>query len=327
MQQPALTCRRSAVLERLGSLRATPWLLALVAAAPFAGPLAGGAGNAVAVPLALLGVNLAASLATHPAFRVRTALLAFHLALLAIAVLAAAGRATSLAGRFELLEGAAFDGVLLDGERGPLHRDRLAAASFVNGGFTIDYAPGMKRGRTRNAVAWRDDGGAPRSATIGDQRPLVLHGYRFYTTPNKGFAPLLRWRAPGAAEVVGAVHLPSWPAHEHAQAAQWQLPGGETVWVMLKIDEALLDERAAGAFRTPQAHRLVVRVGERRAELRPGERLALPGGELGYDGLRTWMGYRVAYDPTLPWLLASGVVAVLALGGHVAGRLRERRAA
>ncbi|OYU68100.1 MAG: hypothetical protein CFE45_43430, partial [Burkholderiales bacterium PBB5] len=35
-----------------------------------------------------------------------------------------------------------------------------------------------------------------------------------------------------------------------------------------------------------------------------------------YEGLRTWMGYRVAFDPTLPWLLASALLAALALGVH-----------
>ena len=46
-------------------------------------------------------------------------------------------------------------------------------------------------------------------------------------------------------------------------------------------------------------------------------------GRLVYDGLRTWMGYRVAYDPSLPWLLAAALLATLALALHATLRLRE----
>jgi hypothetical protein len=59
----------------------------------------------------------------------------------------------------------------------------------------------------------------------------------------------------------------------------------------------------------------VLRMGDaRRTAARPGVRIA--GGTLVYDGLRTWMGYRVAYDPTLPWLLAAALLAALSLGWH-----------
>lgn len=324
MRDAALIRRDAAFVARLGSTRATPWLIGLLALALALGESSGRTGTLVIAPLALLAVNLLAAIATHPSFRAQRALLAFHLALLAIVALAGAGRLTYLNGRFELLEGEAFDGVLLDGERGVLHPDRLAQARFVNEGFRIAYAPGMKRGRTQNRVVWTGGNGQRRDATIGDHVPLVLAGYRFYTSPNKGFAPVFRWRTRAAPDVVGAVHLPSYPAHEHGQAAQWRLPGSATTtWIMLKLDAPILDERAAGLFRAAGAHRVVVRVGEQRFELTPGERVSLPEGELVYEELRTWMGYRVAFDPTLPWLLAAGITAVVALGLHVWQRARR----
>jgi cytochrome c biogenesis protein ResB len=52
--------------------------------------------------------------------------------------------------------------------------------------------------------------------------------------------------------------------------------------------------------------------GERR-ELRPGESVTVPEGVLVYEGLTAWMGYKVFYDPTLPWLLASATLAIAAL--------------
>ena len=61
---------------------------------------------------------------------------------------------------------------------------------------------------------------------------------------------------------------------------------------------------------------LVVRIEGQRVALQPGEAWQIAGGTLVYDGLRSWMGYRVAYDPTLPWLLAASLLAALALGLH-----------
>lgn len=300
-----------------GSLRGTLALLGLLAAVvllrPAWWPLAGVIG--------LLALNLLAALVVHPAFRRQLPLLVAHLALLALVLLVAAGRLLALDGRFELTQGETFDGTLLDRDAGPLHVDRLRGLAFSHDGFEIDYAPGRKRGATRNPVRWRDDG-QPRSAVIGDHRPLVLQGHRFYTSPNKGYAPLLQWRPDQGEAVRGAVHLPSFPAHELRQSREWTLPDGRAVWVLLHTDEKLIDPSVPSRFTLPRDHRLVVRVGEQRAELAPGGQLALPGGTLVYEGLRTWMGYRVFYDPTLPWLLAAALLSALALALHYTLKFR-----
>ncbi len=54
--------------------------------------------------------------------------------------------------------------------------------------------------------------------------------------------------------------------------------------------------------------------------------MAIAGGELHYVGLRTWMGYKAAYDPVVSWLLAAALVAVLALVAHYAIKFRRRPA-
>lgn len=301
-----------------GSLRSTLVLLGLLAAVamlrPTWWPLAGVIG--------LLALNLLAAVVVHPAFRRQLPLLVAHLALLALVLLVAAGRLLALDGRFELTQGETFDGTLLDRDAGRLHVDRLQQLSFSHDGFDITYAPGRKRGTTRNTVHWRGDDEQPRSAVIGDHRPLVLQGHRFYTSPNKGFAPLLQWQPDQGEAVRGAVHLPSFPAHELRQSREWTLPDGRAVWVMLHTDEKLIDPQVASRFTLPREHRLVVRVGEQRAELAPGEQLALPGGTLVYEGLRTWMGYRVAYDPTLPWLLVAALLSALSLALHYVLKFR-----
>lgn len=313
--------RARAWIAHLGSLRSTLALMGLLGLATFAGQLAEVLGApALTLAMTLLSVNLVAALVVHPAFRRQLPLLVAHLALLALVVLAACGRLASLDGRFELTQGVPFDGTLMDVRAGVLHRDGLQRLAFSHQGFEIDYAAGRKRGATRNAVTWRDDAGRERSAVIGDHRPLLIDGYRLYTSPNKGFAPLLVWMPDGGEPVTGAVHLPAFPAHELRQSLEWSLPDGRKLWVLLQTDETLIDPARASRFELPRRHTLVVRMDPRRHELQPGQSVDLGGGTLTYVGLRSWMGYRVTYDPTLPWLLAAAVLAAFALAWHYTQR-------
>lgn len=308
------------LLRTLGSLRLTPWALGMLALGLAAyAPRAGASVLWLVAPLAALCVNLGASVATHPAFRREAPLLAFHLALLAAVAIAAAGRLTAFKGEVELAEGEVFDGVASSVERGPWHGDALARVRFAHEGFSIRYAPGLKRAETRNPVRVFEAGGAERVQVIGDTEPLLVEGYRFYTTPNKGFALLFRWTADGRRAERGAVNLPPYPAQEHRQAAQWTPPGAAApVWTMLQFDTPPLDPERESTFRKPERHVVVVRQGERRWELAPGARLALEGGTLEYEGLSTWMGYRVFHDASIPWLLAACLAAVAALAWHFA---------
>ncbi|MDT3670045.1 MAG: cytochrome c biogenesis protein ResB [Aromatoleum sp.] len=306
------------LLRRLASLRLTLALLALLAVGILVAQRFEEARTwPIVVPLALLAANLLAAIATNGVFRRQTALLVFHLSLVALVLLIAAGRLTYLKGHVGITEGASFDGELAIDERGPWHTGDLDAVQFTNEGFTIDYAPGWQRGATRNTVRWQDGDGHWQQSVIGDQEPLILAGFRFYTTFNKGFAPTFAWQRDGAPTVHGSVQLPSYPLNEFSQAAEWTPPGSRVaVWAMLDIDEVVIDPEASSAFRLPQAYTLVVRVGTDRHEMRPGDTLRLPDGMLTFDGLCGWMGYRVFYDWTLPWLLAAGAVAVVSLGTH-----------
>ncbi len=307
-----------ALLAPLGSARLALALIALLGAAVLATYLGSFTSPwPLAATLALIAVNLGCAVLTNAVFRRQTALLVFHLALMALVLLVAAGRLTYLKGRVEVSTGTAFEGVLTQTEAGPWHRSRLAGLRFTNAGFTIDYHPGIKRDRTANAVVWRDRDGRTQRAVIGDNQPLVLAGYRFYTSPNKGFAPVFTWTPVGGAPHRGTIHLPSYPMNEHRQALEWTLPGtGATVWTMLQFDEVLLDPARASRFRLPEHHALVLRIGEARHVLAPGGRLRLAQGELAYEGLTTWMGYTVVYDWTTPWVLAACLLAAGSLALH-----------
>lgn len=305
-------------LRQLASARLTLAIIVLLALGVIAyDPAAGRGAWLVVTPLTLGAINLAAAILTNGVLRQHTALLMFHFALLAIVLLAAAGRLTYLKGQLELAEGETFSGQLTQSDSGPWHRSRLALAAFRNDGYSIRYAKGVKRAETRNAVYWQDQSGQARQAVIGDHTPLTRHGYRFYTSFNKGFAPVFVWQPHDGAPLRGSINLPSYPIHEYRQALDWTLPGTQTaVWTMLQFDEVLLDPQRPSQLRLPAQHKLVLRIGDARHELTPGTRLALPQGVLIYERLTLWMGYTVFYDWTLPWLAAACFFAVAALAWH-----------
>ncbi|MEO5373997.1 MAG: cytochrome c biogenesis protein ResB [Alphaproteobacteria bacterium] len=279
-------------------------------------------GRWMAVPLAGLCVGLAAAVVVTARLREDLGLFVFHVGLALLVGLAALGRLLAFDGHVEVTEGATLDPALVVGVGGPLHRPHFDDAMFVQGPFTIDYAPGMTRRETRSQVSVPDGAGGFSSRTVGDDRPLVLGGYRFYTSHNKGYAPLLTWTA-GGRDVSGAVHLPSYPVNDFRQGTQWRPPDGAaevTLW--LSLPGPIYDEDGRWSFHTPEGIRLVVIRDGQRHELAPGEEVALDGGRLRFERLGTWMGYTIFYDPTLPWLVAASLLAILGLGLYAVSRVR-----
>lgn len=306
-------------VRRTASLRFTlVILLALGGAVVWAYFHAGSTTWPLVLPLSLFAINLLAAIAVQPAFNRHLSLLVFHLALLAVIILVTAGRLTYLHGHTELARGGEFSGTIQGVEAGPWHPWHADQLWFVNEGFAIDYQPGIKRDHTRNQVRYRDPDGVEQTLIIGDQVPLNLQGYRFYTSFNKGFALQFVWLpASGGEALRGQVHLPGYPINEYRQANTWTPPGTQTeLWIQLQFDEQILDPEKPSQFRAPEKHRVVVRWNEQRVVLKPGMRVAMPEGALVYEDLTTWMGYAVRYDWTLPWLLAACLVAVLSLGRY-----------
>ena len=175
----------------------------------------------------------------------------------------------------------------------------------------------MLAGATRARLSWRDAVGDEQQALIGDNRPLVMAGYRIGTSSNKGFAPTFTWIPQQGEPRTGAVHLPSYPANEYNQASTWRLPGvPHELWVQLAIADDFLSPDEAFQFHTPNTgeHSLILRIDEQRYELKPGDSVELEGGRLIYTTLGSWMGFSVFSDWTLPWLLAACFLAVMCLG-------------
>ena len=268
------------------------------------------------VPLAVLSVNLAAAIATNPRIYRRKGLLVFHVSLLAVIVGAAVGRLTFFEGRIEMLEGNPFSVEdVIDVRHGIFHRNRLSEVVFVQGGYTVQYRPGLNRGLTHSHLLVSEDG-RWQTRIVGDDRPLVVGGYRFYTTFNKGFAPLLTWEPEQGEAVSGAIHMPSYPLFEHRQDNRWTPPGGKEIKFWLRLDTGLDREKAWVLDGRKAKAVLVVNENGRRAELLPGQSVRLEGGTLRFERLLTWMGYKIFYDPTLYWMFGFSMLAVAGLFSH-----------
>jgi cytochrome c biogenesis protein len=278
-------------------------------------------GTTISFPFGLMFVNLLAALVTNPKLQRQAGLLGFHVALAALALIVAVDRLTTLSGHVEITEGAAFDPRLVESKSGPLHDWRLDDVRFLQGTFEIAYAPGMKRRETESRVQLLDAGARWRSVEVGDDHPLVIGGYRFYTTFNKGFAPVVSFIDAQGRSHRGAIHLPSYPLNYYRQGNSWAPPGSaDSVKVWLRIPEPVYRESAQWTFQKPENERLVVTDKDKRWELARGETAVLANGQLRYEELRTWMGYKISYSPFGPWLAAAAALGILSLGYHVLRR-------
>ncbi len=270
------------------------------------------------IPLSFLAINLTAAIITNRRINHQPGLLVFHVCLLALVVVAGIGRLAHLDAHIEIPIGTQFStDRLLEVRAGILHMGDLEGVSFIQGPFTVQYAAGLQRGLTHSHVMVKDSAGQWVEKVIGDDRVLVMEGYRFYTTHNKGFTTLLTWTPDGGEPISGVVNMPSYPLFDYKQDNQWTPPGtDQLIKFWLQIDAGLtLDEAWTLDARNSTAV-LVVTSNDVRHELRQGDSIRLPGGELKFQQLTMWMGYRIFYDPTIQWLFFISIAGVLGLGYH-----------
>ena len=276
----------------------------------------------MAAPAFGLFVNLSAALLTNRTLSARPALYAFHVGLAALVLSLAADALSSFSGHVEVVNGGDFDVRRVVGEARPWHRQQLSKIDFRQKSFDISYAPGMKRRETASVIETRVAGEA-REVVVGDDRPLVISGYRLYTSFNKGFAPIVTFIDAAGIAHSGAVHLPSYPLNEDRQANTWRPPGASAeIVVWLELDKPVYEEDAPWRFAVPETSSLVVIAGGERHRLSPGETAALASGVVRYDGLTAWMGYTIASNPYAPIATAAALASLLALIWEIIGKLR-----
>jgi hypothetical protein len=279
--------------------------------------------------LALFVTNLVAALLVHPRFKTDTALLVFHVALLALVSCFAVGRLTYLYGSVSLVKDMPFDGTIDLVDQGPQHRGNVRALSFEHAGqverFNDDTGHKLD---LRTRLRYQDDSGV-RQIELAFGYPLLLGGYRIYPSGRRGYAPIFSWDDGRGAVQTGSVQLFGPGDRGLENTNEWNLPGGTKVWVQLvsgaewppKKDTVRVD---LGADRLP--HHLILRVGDDlRHTIRMGDTLSLPGGRLTYLSLSTWGGYSLIYDPTEPYLFACVLIAAISLGWYYLLRFRHRK--
>jgi cytochrome c biogenesis protein len=278
----------------------------------------------VVLPLSVLALNLFAALIVRHAFRQQAALLLFHVGLLALLILVAAGILVRFDGSVEVVEGTVFDAaVVTDRGRGWLHSDRLDRVNFSQGPLEVQYLSGLERETIRSRIVVNQLDGTDSERAIGDRQGFTSHGYRFMTTHNKGYSLLVLWREADGRETLGAVNLPSFPKYDWKQVNNWTTPTGETLTLELKLAERVPEE---GPW-TLRSRGVDFEVGIADAAgtettIGPGQSLALKGGEIAIVDLRLWMGYRIDYNPLLPWLLTAAFLSLGALALHMAQKFR-----
>jgi len=279
----------------------------------------------IVIPLAVLAINLLAAIFTNSRINSQPGLLVFHLVLLGLVILVAIRRLTYLDGHVEIVESQPFEPSEITEEfKGPLHAGLLDNVHFIQGPYTVDYEPGVRRGLTFSQVFIPDAQGNLVKKVIGDDRPLVLEGFRLYTTFNKGFTVLLTWIPDQGVPVTGTVNMPSYPLFDYKQGNTWTPPNSQEIkfWLQLqtgmKLDEAWrLDGRNASGV-------LVVSQDKQRIELQPGDTIPMHGGKLRYDKLLTWMGYKIFYNPTIKWLFFVSLVSVFGMSWHYWQKMASR---
>lgn len=308
--------RLAAFVRALASPRLTVAFFLLMAAAVLA--VVYGAvvpTPAVLAPLALLVVNLSASIATNARFRSDLPLLVFHISLLAFISLLAIARLTYFEGTAVVPVGVWFGGDLRTDERGPLHGAGARRLRFSNDGFTEVVSEKNTSQYIYNRVKFLDGAGNSHQGVIGNDRPLALDGYRIYVSRNRGFAPTLQWLADDEAVHFTTVQLEPIGVDGFTMGTAWTIPGGPPLWVSLSTE---LPQPTASARRDNLGikdadNKLMVWHNGRFTDLRLGQSMDLPGGRLTYSGLNVWIGYNISYDPTRPWLIGTIAIAIISL--------------
>ncbi len=267
----------------------------------------------IALPLMLLALNLLAAIVFNTRIRGNAGLLLFHIALLAIAVLSALTQLTHMQGRIEIASGQFFEANnMVITRQGPLHStDSMESIIFRQGGFEIDYAAGLRRGETRSSVITDDS-----HKTVGDNVPLVVDGYRFYTTSNKGYAAVIAWQDRDSLQY-GVINFPSFPLYSWKQENSWLAPDGSQLHFKF-MPATQVDEGGNWRFSSEQlTGELMIRLEDgTETVLLQGESIRIGKHRLTFETMTTWMGYSIFYNPWLNAFLVFAMLGVVGLGLH-----------
>ncbi len=270
----------------------------------------------VLLPLGLLAINLFAALIVNHRIRRSTPLYLFHITLFVLLCLILVDDQFSLQARVELSESQDFNPAqVVTMKAGKWYTNSLETISFKQGDISVSYGPGRVRGYTRSHIAVIS-GKSISDQYIGDDTPLKVNGYKFYTTHNKGFSAVLGWQPDGGARLNGTVHFPSYPGFEWKQDNYWELPMAEPLALRLILSDSPPENTGWVLSREFSDMQLSIDQSGSQYLLSPGQSIELDSGVLTFARIHMWMGYRITYNPVLPWLFIVSMLGTLFLGWY-----------
>ena len=97
---------------------------------------------------------------------------------------------------------------------------------------------------------------------------------------------------------------------------RWVPPSGEEIQFWLQLNTGMDEKKSWILSHRNSSGVLVVTQKGQRTELQLGQSVALADGELKFEGISMWMGYRIFYDPTIHWMFFISIAGVLGLGQY-----------
>lgn len=266
--------------------------------------------------LGLMAANLSAQwLSRWRAATRKPALLAFHVALVAVLLLGLVGRALALEADFALLEGqggAVRTNLVRRGFATPetLEHYRLTldqvTTRYGRGDTPVESFAHIRVRDARRVVAFE---GRVRPNEPVDAGPLSVS-----LTSGRGFGALFVFHPRGGAPSPGVLLFPWYAREPGNQRQRLLLPGvTELLWATLELPAPLFRQDGPWELRVPPHIRVGVQAatGETLATLAPSQTVTLPQGTLTLVAVRRWASLFATYDPTEPWLM--GLLALLPL--------------
>ncbi len=257
---------------------------------------------AISPGFAILLVNLICAILIKEKINRNPALLIFHLSLLSLMCLIIASRLTYMKGWLQVNEGEKFtqmSGIL---HQGIFHSNPLQTLNFQQ----LNFKTTIQDGRRIKTQSFIRQAQSEKPFIIQDQTPMTIGAYQFTLSSHIGYSLLLNWQS-DFNYVEGSIKLPAYSRYR-ILSQTWTIPNTELeLELHLEMDN---QSEMRGHFKQLKDYQLLIFYQNREIILKKGESYQFEQGRLSFYGLKRWIGYDVFYDWTIPWLLATCLLAI-----------------
>jgi len=272
---------------------------------------------AIAPGFLILLINLICAILVKEKIRRNNSLLVFHLSLLTLMLLIMASRLTYMKGWLQVNEGETFQEITGILHQGPYHINQVEDNAFRQ----LNYQTHIEHGSRTETKSYVAIPNTKEPYIIRDQTPLKLGAYQFTLSAHIGYSLSFNWQS-GFSHHEGFVRLPAYSRHT-MQTQEWLIPNTEIkLNLLLDMDT---DSSMQGDFKIPERYQLIIFHQQQKIHLKVGESYRFDSGILTFQGLKRWIGYDVFYDWSIPWLLATCLLAIASLGSFLWQKVNQNR--